>query len=914
MINILQLSLKRPFISAIILLLIIVFGFYNLKTLNIDTSERSLIIQNDPELAYYDETIKTFISDNIEMLYIEDDDLFSYEKLSKIEKLLFELEEIEGIVKTESLFNVTNFKSIDDFLNLDPFIDYIPDDQAEIDNIKNDALNNSIIRSNLVSEDGREFIIKLFLDDEESKKNKLFDVTMVNRIESVIKNYKDEFRDIFQTGNPFVKKTLYDTIKRDRSILLPISVLILLIMLMFTMRTLHGAVFPFLTSSLSVIATVGFMSLLNIPLNLLTFIIPSLIIVIGSTEDIHIISEYFEGLKLKKDRNKAIIYLSSKIGTAIFITSLTTFLGFLSISINKILVLRQFGIAAAFGMLINPIITIILCPFYFRFFGPKKYVGTKKKFNFINEIFSKISDNVSLVITNNKKWVFVVFIIITVVFGFFIFNVRLEYDLIQNFKKSSKVKKDIDKYQKNLVGINTLFLRIKGNQEESFLIPSYLNKIDNLKIRLEEIDGIDKVTCITDYIKLINKGMNKGNSEEYKIPYKKELISQYFLLMDPVEIQKFITNDYNEVNIIIQHGISSSNDLDRLLNNINQVIPLYTRYIGDYKLTGFQLLTKKASYSIALGTIEGIVILSIIIFIIMSFLFLNVKAGLISLISNSFPIIFSFGLMGLLNIPLNTGTCMVAVIALGIAVDDTIHLMSKYRLDMRQLQDSSKGISASIKSEIRPVFSTSLSLALLFFILCISNLVNIKYFGFLSGMVIIYAFFCDIFLTTTLLSTTQLITLLDILTIKVKKEILDSKLLRGLKLHQVKELILLGAVREAKKGDYIIRQNEIGNTINIILEGTVEVSMYDSKKKRKVVFTELKEGDIVGELAVMFQMKRNADILAKSNVKYFEVDEKGLERIEKMKPRIANKLYYNISGILGERLLKLNKKYIKDTR
>ena len=120
------------------------------------------------------------------------------------------------------------------------------------------------------------------------------------------------------------------------------------------------------------------------------------------------------------------------------------------------------------------------------------------------------------------------------------------------------------------------------------------------------------------------------------------------------------------------------------------------------------------------------------------------------------------------------------------------------------------------------------------------------------------------------------------LTIKVKKEILDSKLLKGLKLHQVKELILLGVVREAKKGDYIIRQNEIGNTINIILEGTVEVSMYDSKKKRKVVFTELKEGDIVGELAVMFQMKRNADILAISDVKYFEVDEKGLERIEKI--------------------------------
>lgn len=912
--NIIQMSLKRPYLSAIIIVLIIAFGIYNLKELNIDTSERSLIIQDDPDLNYYDQTIETFISDNIEMLYIDDDNLFSYEKLSKIEELIFELEEVEGVIKTESLFNVTNFKSVDDFLNMDPFIDYIPEDQDEIDNIKNDALNNSIIKSNLISADGKKFIIKLFLDDEESKNNKLFDVVMVNKIESVIENYRNDFKDIFQTGNPFIKKTLYDTIKRERSILLPISVLILLIMLMLTIRSLHGAVLPFLTSSISVLATVGFMSLLNIPLNLLTFIIPSLIIVIGSTEDIHIISEYFEGLKLKKDRNKAIVYLSAKISTAILITSLTTFLGFLSISINKILVLRQFGIAAAFGMLINPVVTVILSPIYLRFFGPKKYSVNKKGLNFLDEFSNKISKNISDVITKNKKLVFIIFIFITAVFGIFIFNVRLEYDLIQNFKKNSKVKKNIDKYQENLAGINTLFLRINGNQEESFLMPYYLNKIDRLKVELEKINGVDKAICITDYIKLINKGMNLGKEKEYKIPHLKELISQYFLLMDPIETQKYITNDYNEVNIIIQHGISSSNELDRLLNDINKIMPVYAKNVGEYKLTGFQLLTKKGSSSIALGTVEGIIILSTIIFIIMSFLFLNIKAGFISLISNSFPVIFSFGLMGLLNIPLNTGTCMVAVIALGIAVDDTIHLMSKYRLDMRELQDNEKGISATIKSELRPAFSTSASLALLFFMLCISNLTNIKYFGLLSGLVIIYAFICDILLTTTLLSTTQLITLLDILTIKVKKGILRSKLLKGLKLRQVKELILLGAVREAEKGNYIIRQDEIGNTINIILEGSVEVSMFDKKKKRKVILTKLKEGDIIGELAVMFQMKRNADVIAQSHVKYFEVDEKGLERIEKMKPRIANKLYYNISSILGERLLKLNKKYIHDTR
>ncbi len=908
------LGLKKPYISIILIIIITAFGIYNLKKLNIDTSERSLIIQDDPDLSFYDDTVNTFVSDNIEMIYIEDENLFSFEKLEKVKELIWELEELDGILKTESLFNVTNFKSIDDFLNLDPFIDYIPEEQEDINEIVNDAKSNPIVNSNLISDDGKILVVKLYLNDEESKIDKLFDVRMVNNIQKIIDKNKNSFTRVFQTGNPFIKKTLYNTIYRDRSILLPVSVIILLIMLMLTIKSIHGAILPLLTSSLSVITTMGFMSLMDIPLNLLTFIIPSLIIVIGSTEDVHIISEYFEGLKIKKDKNKAIKYLSYKIGTAILITSMTTFLGFLSISVNKILVLRQFGIAAAFGMFINPLITALISPVYLKFFGPKKYTSKSNKRSFLDYTIKKVIRNIVDFILKNKKFIIIFFVILNCVFGIFIFNVKLEYDLIQNFKKNSTVRKNIDFYQKNLAGINTLFLRIKGNQEESFLMPYYLNKVDKLKNELENIQGIDKVIAITDYIKLINKGMKFGLDEEYKIPDQKELISQYFLLMDPVEIQKYISNDSNEVNLIIQHGISSSRELNKLLDKINYIIPIHAKNIGDYKLTGFQLLTKKSSISIAQGTLEGIIILSTIIFIIMSFLFLNIKAGFISLIANSSPVIFSFGMMGILNIPLNTGTCMVAVIALGIAVDDTIHLMSKYKINMRAHQDRIKGIKASIKSEFKPIFSTSISLAFLFFALCISDLINIKYFGLLSGLVVIYAFFCDIFLTSTLLTTTQLITLFDILTLKVKKEILSSKLLKGLNLKQVKELILLGVIREAKKGDYIIRKNEIGNTINIILEGCVEVSIYDKKKKRKVVLAELKEGDITGELAVLFQMKRNADVIAKSNLKYFEIDNEGLKRIEKMKPKTTNKLYYNISGILGERLLKLNKKYIDDTR
>jgi|GEM_PF-664396 len=907
--KIIYLFLKKPYISIIIILLILGFGIVNIRKLNIDTSERSLILQKDKDLTYYDDTIEKFVSDNIELIYIEDDNLFTYDKLKKIEDLIVKLYEIKGIDNIESLFNVTNIKNKDDLLTFDHFFDYIPEDENEIETLKKDALSNPIIVDNLISKDGKKFIIKLYLNDEEVKKDKLFEINTVKKIEKILKNYKPEFKDIFQTGNPFVKKSIYDTIQRDGKIIFPIALLILLIMLIITLRSLHGGILPFITSAISVVTTIGFMSLVKIPLNLLTFIIPSLIIVIGSTEDIHILAEYFEGIKQKKDRNKAIFYLAGKIGIAIFITATTTFLGFLSISINKILVLRQFGIAASFGLLINPIITVLISPVYLRFFGPKKESENNLLLH-IDNIFEAISDFITDIVVKYNKIIIIIFSVITIIFGLFIFKVKLEYDLLNNFKENSIVNKNINKFEKNLTGINSFFLRVKLHNDNTFLAPDNLKTIDNLITALRNIKEIDKIISVTDYIKLFNKEINFGNSTEYRIPDTEGAISEYFMFLDPVEIQKYITYDYTEVNIIIKHGITSSNELNKLINKINKITPGFTDKIGDYRLSGFQLLTKKSSYSIATGTIQGILLLTLIIFIIMSILFFNIKAGFISLVTNSFPIIFNFGLMGILNIPLNIGSCLVGVIALGLAVDDTIHLMSKYKIDMRAYQDNMLGIKATIKSELRPAFSTSISLASLFFMLCISNLVNIKNFGFLSGFVILYAFFCDIFLTTTLLSKTQLITLIDILTLKVKKEILNSKLLTGLKLRQVKELILLGAVREVKKGEFIMKHNSIGNTINIILEGSVEVSVMRGKKK--IVFTEFKEGDIIGEIAVLIPVKRSADIIAKTHVKYFEVDDKGLKRIEKIKPKIAKIIYHNISVILAERLLHLNKKYIED--
>ncbi|MCG8572510.1 MAG: MMPL family transporter [Spirochaetes bacterium] len=908
--KIINLFQNKPIIPIVILLGIIGMIIINTQKLDVDTSERSLFIKNDPELVFYDETVEKFISDSMVMIYIEDQNIFTFEKLTLIENMLFELEKIDGVINVESLFDATNFKSDEDFLNLDPFIDEIPEDQADIDQIKQDALKNPIVMNNLLSKSTHHLVIKLFFDPIQSREENSFDVRIVNEIEKILNNNRSHFTEIFQTGNPFVKKTIFDTMMRERMILYPISIIIMMLMLILTIRSLHGAILPLLTSLTSIGATIAFMNIVNIPLNFLTFIIPSLIVVIGSTEDTHIIFEYFEGMQIYNNRKQTISYLGKKVGTAILITSITTFFGFAFVSINKITVLRQFGIAAAFGMLINPFITVLLFPVYLRFLGPKK--NKERKEYFLHHFISKAAKVISEFVLKRNKLIIGIFILFSIFIMLFIPKIELEYEPIHHFEKKSPLRQNVDKFEKNVSGSSTIFLRIKGFENSTFTQPVYLQQISQLQQKMEMIEGIDKVTGITDYIQLINREMNYGDLSFFTIPDNEDLINQYFLLMDPYDIQRFITNDYDEINIIINHHIQTSHELDKMLDEVHFLTNQHTNRFAEYRLTGFQLLSKDFSTSLVYGTFQGIIILTLTIFILISILFLNIKAGLISFCANLLPVLFAMGAMGLFKIPLNTGTCLVAMITLGLAVDDTIHLMARFKTELKEIQNTQKCVSSCIKKEISPVFATSLSLSLLFFSLTISDMTQLKNLGLLSGMVILYAFFCDIFFTTSLLTNTQFITIFDLLTLKVKREILNSKLFTGLKLNQVKELILRGMDKTAKAGEYLIHANEIGDDFIIILEGEVEVSIFDEEKGHKVVFNEYKEGDLIGELAGLIPIKRSADIIAKTEVRYFQINREGLDRLERLKPRIAGTVYHNLSIILAERVYDLNRKYLAD--
>lgn len=898
-------SQNHPWPVIIAVLIITVLAGLKIPALRVDASAEGMMIQGDPEQDYYHETLDKFGTDNITVIYVEDDNLFSPDQMTALDELAFAMEELPSVDKVESLFTVTNFKGEDGALSTAPLVDWLPETQEEADQIKTDALRNPVLVNNVVSPDGRSTAINLFVEGDPNDPE--YNTKFSRAVDEKIEELGGSFDRVFQLGNSYTKRLISENIMGDQIRLVPFSALILLGTLWIMMRTPSAPILPIITAGTSVLWTMGFMGLINVPLNILTVIVPSLIIVIGSTEDMHLLSEYMEGLEHKGAKDAALHYMAGKTGTAVMLTAMTTFLGFLSITLNQIVILKQFGIAASFGLLINPILTCMVAPVYLRLFGPKK--AKEHKTGATDRLIQFLGGRIIHLIHGHKWKTFSAIFGTAVVLALFTFNVKVDNDLLGFFKPSSDIRVRSDVLHENICGAQPFYIRINGYEKDTFKNPDYLKVVSDIQDFMAEKGWFDKTISLADYMSMIHCEMNDGDEAFRKIPENPGLIPQYLLFLQRDEIERFVTPDYSEVNILVRHNLSSSYELKEALTELRAFMDKTVPPQFAVGLTGENILVNKAADSMATGQAQSLSLLLVIIFILMSFLFLNFKAGFLSLIPNIFPIMLFFGIMGIFDIALNTGTAMVAAIAIGIAVDDTIHFMTRYHKEMKQLQCQSAAMEVCIRSEIKPVFSTSVALALGFAVVCMSSFIPVINFGFLSALVMIFALLGDMFITPILLSSTQLITLWDMVALSLNADVVEkSPLFKGLKKGQVKKIILLGEIREAEPGVRAVTAGEEGSSMFLLLEGAVNVQAEGS------TIATLNPGDIFGEIALVNPGPRSADVIATEPLKYIEISWQGLQNMQKRFPRLAGKIFLNLASVLGDRLVQTDKKLIEATR
>ncbi|MDZ7642105.1 MAG: MMPL family transporter [Desulfurivibrio sp.] len=818
--RILTFSSRRRWLALALILLITAVAGKGLLSLRIDTSYDSLFSPKDPGYPLYRQTIEEFGSDSTSVIFIRDSELFTVKKLRRLEDVHYALEDTAGVEKVKSIFNSQNIRDKDGFLVTEPLMDYVPDDPAALGTKRRDAIYNPLLIHNLIAEDGTVMAINVTTEMREGDPD--FNRLLFEKIEEQISPLRDDFDEVFQVGPPRLNVEIERGMFADLSFLSPLSTGILILSIILFLRTIMAAGLPMATAGTSVLWTFGIMGFLGLPLNLLTAILPSLVIVIGSTEDTHMLSSYLKGLR-DGNRDVAIRYMARHVGLPIFITSLTTAIGFSTNAISEITMIRDFALSTSIAMVMNLISTVLVLPLLLSVIGPrtsKLPTDESEPGGFVGWLIGKFL----YLVENHAGKVLAVTAGLLLLLGSQAFNIRVSNDPLSYFKDDNQIIADANTLHERLAGMQLFYLTVQAAPGRDFKDPAELAKLGEVVGFLREQGVYDKVISITDHLSLVNREMNQGDQDYYRLPDSRNMVEQYLLLFQRGDLERYLNPDATAVNVLVRHNLSDSSELGIHLRKLEAELEQVFGNDNRYYLTGKNLMINRAAESLFSGQIHSLALLILIIFVIMSLLYTSVTAGFMSLVPNLIPVFVMFGVMGIFGIPLNPGTATVAVIAVGIAIDDTIHLLSRYNEECRTEPDHMLAVRRAVLAQAVPVISTSIALAAGFGILFISSFNIVAQFGTLAAITMICAMLSDLLVTPILLRHLRLVGLWDIVTLRVGREVLvESELFQNMSTFQIRKTILLSQMREYGVGEAIISEGSLGRDMYLLLDGEVKV-------------------------------------------------------------------------------------------
>ena len=318
-------------------------------------------------------------------------------------------------------------------------------------------------------------------------------------------------------------------------------------------------------------------------------------------------------------------------------------------------------------------------------------------------------------------------------------------------------------------------------------------------------------------------------------------------------------------------------------------------------VTGNSVLISRTMNDIAVGQALSLGTAFIFIYIILVVLFTSFRAGLIALIPNALPVLIYFGVLGWSGVTLNTTTGLVACLVLGIAVDDTIHLMSHFNRAARKHADEAKGVVEAVAAVGRPVTYTTVALCLGFLCLLLSSLSPQVDFGWLAALTLAVAWCIDLTLTPALAGGMRIVTIWDVLTLDLGDEPhLTIPLFRGLRHTQAQIVALMTSMRDVPAGEQIFKVGEHGEEMYVVIEGTLSAWLNRDGKEMKL--REMSRGDVIGEVA-LFQGARSANVRADTDVRLLRLTQNNLKRLQRRHPRIGAQIYANLNQVMASRLV-----------
>jgi predicted RND superfamily exporter protein len=704
------------------------------------------IVEGDPDIEYYEQFKKEFGNDEFFLIAFQDENIFTEKNLSLLQDITTRIENIDEVRTVISLATVDDMIGEEDYFLVQKFLHEIPSDPEALAELKNKAVNNPLYRGRLISKDGTTTAVIAYVYDRPEDGD--YRKRLMEKTFTLLREYEKQDKRFYVTGWTITNLRLSEYMKSDVGKFIPLVYLIIITTIFIIFRNLKIAIISFGNVSLCLSCTMGFIALAGSDINNVTTIVPPLIMALSLADTIHVFTHYLANLRKGRDTDAAILKAVREVYRPCLLTSLTTIAGFLSLRLSNIPAIQDFAIISSMGILLAFVFSFLFLPALIVLFSPSSKGRGEDSKMFIDRILRGVER------LNARRGPAVLIVCITVVVAALalVSMIRVETDLIKFFKKNDELRQATQFIEKNLGGTAQIDISIRGKSKDAFKEPGNLHFIEDIQNHIASFPEIDTVISLADYVKDMNESFHNENKSYDRIPETRELIAQYLLLYDSDDIDEFINSSYDHARIRARTDRHSTRDQEIIIERIARFLRGKTPNGLEARVTGGVVQIIKISSEIVRSQIMSLASAVLVISIMMFLVFRSFKFGLLSIIPNIFPIIMNFGIMGVLGIPLNTATALISAVAIGIAVDDTIHFLYNYREERREKRERMEAIQNTIRIKGKAMMTTSIIMAAGFGVLMFSSFSPTIHFGSLTAFIMISALAGDLLLLPAILA------------------------------------------------------------------------------------------------------------------------------------------------------------------
>lgn len=756
--GVVSIILRNRVLNLIIIGIITLFLGYYATGVGISHHLTRMLPEHDSSYVAYEDFRRVFGADGTSVfLGVHDPGIFDLAGYTRYYDLATGISSMDGVTEVLSIANFYSLRRDPKQRQLVfyPVVSKRPDSQAQADSIREKLSRLPFYEGRLYNADNHTALMVIMLDEK-----MIDDAARVKLIEDIVlqaRTYeKDRGVQVHFSGMPYIRTEITKKVQSELLLFVLLAMVIASAALFFFFRSFKAVFFPLIIVTISVIWLLGFISLLGFQITILSAILPPLIIVIGVENCIFLLNKYHQEFRRHSNNIKALSRMVQRVGNATFLTNLTTAAGFAAFTITGNSSLVEFGIVASAGIIFVFLLSLFLIPIFFSYTRPPRLRHIR---HLDSRSTKSVLRQIVVLVRKRRVPIYVVSLIFLIAGITGMSRLQTRSHIVDDLSTRDHIYQDMIFFEEQLGGVMPLEIIIDTRSPRGAIQPRNLEKAQRLQDSLKTMPYLSQPLSLVEFIKFGKQAFYSEDPAYYSLPNNRErgFIMAWIPGLDQVAEAGMLHNLTDTAMQKIRLSLQVANVDNKKMSQIQSELDSTIAYIfppEDYlvTVTGGSIVSLKGSGYMIKNLKQSLIMAVLVIIILLFLLFNSLKMVIISMIPNLLPLLLTAAMMGFFNIPVKPSTVLIFSIALGISVDNTIHFLSRYRMELKTNKWYIKPsvYQALIETGYSMIYSSSV-LFFGFIIFVLSSFGGIEAMGFLISFTLIMAVLSNLILLPSLL-------------------------------------------------------------------------------------------------------------------------------------------------------------------